>query len=197
MARATYHHGNLRDALVDEAARLIAARGPQGFSVAEAARAAGVSGGAPYRHFADREALVAAVAERGYAALGAALDAAVAGARSPRGALAAIAAAYVRFFAADPPAYTLLFASGLDKTAHPAVAARAAEVLGLLLAPARALTGEDEAARRLAIAVGVVAHGYTTTLLDGHLGDGDAAARDAAAAVRALLRGRAELLRAD
>jgi hypothetical protein len=103
----------------------------------------------------------------------------------------------VRFFAADPPAYTLLFASGLDKTAHPPVAARSGRGPRAARRADPALTGDDEDARRLAIAVGVVAHGYTTTLLDGHLGDGDDAAREAAAAVRALLRGRSELLRAD
>lgn len=63
MARATYHHGNLRQALVASALELALARGPEGVSVREAARMAGVSSGAPFRHFPNRRALMTAVAE--------------------------------------------------------------------------------------------------------------------------------------
>src|SRR5262245_2808294 len=55
-----YHHGNLRQALIDSTIELVGERGIDGFSVAEAARLAGVSPGAPYRHFPDRDALLAA-----------------------------------------------------------------------------------------------------------------------------------------
>ena len=64
--RGKYHHGNLRSALVDVARRLIVERGPHGFSLVEAATLAGVSPAAPYRHFANREALLASVALAGY-----------------------------------------------------------------------------------------------------------------------------------
>ena len=57
--RRGYHHGNLREALVAAALDLIADKGPAGFTFAEAARAAGVSPAAPYRHFRDRDALMA------------------------------------------------------------------------------------------------------------------------------------------
>ena len=60
--RRGYHHGNLREALIGAAVELIAQHGPAGFTVAEAARLAGVSPGAPYRHFRDAEALLAEVA---------------------------------------------------------------------------------------------------------------------------------------
>ena len=65
-ARRSYHHGNLREALIDVARRLIVDRGPHGFSLVEAATLAGVSPAAPYRHFANREALLAQVALTGY-----------------------------------------------------------------------------------------------------------------------------------
>ena len=58
MARSSYHHGNLRQALVDATAQLIEQQGPQGFTLAEAARQAGVSAAAPYRHFTGREDLL-------------------------------------------------------------------------------------------------------------------------------------------
>jgi len=60
--RRGYHHGDLREALIRGALELIAEKGPAGFTVAEAARSAGVSPGAPYRHFRDRDDLMADVA---------------------------------------------------------------------------------------------------------------------------------------
>src|SRR3970040_2058863 len=64
--RRGYHHGNLREALIEAALELIAAKGAAGFTFAEAARSAGVSPGAPYRHFRDRDALIVDVARRGF-----------------------------------------------------------------------------------------------------------------------------------
>src|ERR1700759_2215101 len=64
--RRGYHHGNLREALIDAALELIGAKGPAGFTIAEAARLAGVSPAAPYRHFRDADALLAEVALRGF-----------------------------------------------------------------------------------------------------------------------------------
>src|SRR3954469_4315849 len=64
--RRGYHHGNLREALVRAALDLIAQKGPAGFTFADAARWAGVSSAAPYRHFRDRDALLADVARRGF-----------------------------------------------------------------------------------------------------------------------------------
>jgi AcrR family transcriptional regulator len=64
--RRGYHHGNLREALVQAALDLIGDKGPAGFTFADAARWAGVSPAAPYRHFRDRDALMADVAKRGF-----------------------------------------------------------------------------------------------------------------------------------
>src|SRR6188474_2690475 len=71
-----YHHGNLKEALIRAALKLIAEKGPAGFTFADAARWAGVSPAAPYRHFRDRDDLLASVAERGYVQFEAALNAA-------------------------------------------------------------------------------------------------------------------------
>jgi len=65
MSKQGYHHGNLQEALIQAALNLIAEKGAGGFSFADAARSAGVSPAAPYRHFRDRDALLADVAERG------------------------------------------------------------------------------------------------------------------------------------
>src|ERR1700733_6768231 len=72
--RRGYHHGNLREALIEAALELIGAKGPAGFTVAEAARLAGVSPAAPYRHFRDADALLAEVAVRGFERLADALQ---------------------------------------------------------------------------------------------------------------------------
>jgi len=68
-----YHHGNLKEALVRAALELIAEKGPAGFTFADAARWAGVSPAAPYRHYRDRDALLADVARRGFELFAAAL----------------------------------------------------------------------------------------------------------------------------
>src|SRR3982074_2717627 len=65
-AERAYHHGNLREALIQAARELIKEKGPAGFTFADAARSAGVSAAAPYRHFRDREALLADVAREGF-----------------------------------------------------------------------------------------------------------------------------------
>ena len=66
MGKRGYHHGNLRQALVDAALSLIAERGPTGFTLSEAAKAAGVTPAAVYRHFEGREDLIAEAARQGY-----------------------------------------------------------------------------------------------------------------------------------
>ena len=65
-AERGYHHGNLKEALLQAALRLIAEKGPAGFTFADAARSAGVSPAAPYRHFRDRDELLSSIAQRGF-----------------------------------------------------------------------------------------------------------------------------------
>jgi len=106
-----YHHGNLRTALLEQAERTLRERGVQELSLRELAREVGVSHGAPRRHFADRQALLDALAEAGYARLGAELRSAADGAGEefePR--LQATAAAYVRFATRDAALLELMFA---------------------------------------------------------------------------------------
>jgi len=106
-----YHHGALREALLEQAERTVRDRGADALSLRELAREVGVSHGAPRRHFPDRQALLDAVAEAGFDRLGAELRAAADGAGEefePR--LRATAAAYVRFATRDPALLDLMFA---------------------------------------------------------------------------------------
>jgi AcrR family transcriptional regulator len=108
-ARRGYHHGNLREALVAAALELIAEKGPGGFTFAEAARAAGVSAAAPYRHFRDRDALIADVARRGFERFAETLQAAWGdGAPEPLEALGRVGRAYLAFARDEPAFYTAM-----------------------------------------------------------------------------------------
>lgn len=106
--RDTYHHGDLRQALIDSARALLAEGGSAGLSLRAAARGAGVSQAAPYRHFASREGLLAAVAEDGFRRLHERMVASVAGERTKR-ALQRIAIEYVRFALEYPAEYRVMF----------------------------------------------------------------------------------------
>jgi AcrR family transcriptional regulator len=112
--RRGYHHGNLREALVRAALELIAQKGPYGFTFADAARAAGVSSAAPYRHFRDREALVADVARRGFALFETRLEAAWDdGKPDPYGAFENVGRAYLAFAREEPAYYSAMFEAGV------------------------------------------------------------------------------------
>lgn len=111
-ARESYHHGNLREALVEAARRLIAERGLGGFAFAELARAAGVSPAAPYRHFRDRNALLAELARRGFDSLRHDLLLAWGDGRpAPAPAMERCGRAYLAFARRDPAAYAAMFES--------------------------------------------------------------------------------------
>ncbi|GAA2795255.1 TetR/AcrR family transcriptional regulator [Crossiella cryophila] len=106
----TYHHGDLKRALVDAALELVAEKGPQGFTMTEAAKRAGVSVAAPYRHFADKDALLAEVAEQGFVVMGQALDRSAArGSKDSREVLLRMSRAYVRWAVANPDHYRVMF----------------------------------------------------------------------------------------
>lgn len=199
MSRRAYHHGDLRAALVDATLALVAEKGVSGFSVAEAARRSGVSISAPYRHFADRDALLAAAAVRGYEELLDRFRAATAQAATPADRAAAVSASYVRFAAERRPLFELLFGAGLDKHRYPELEAAAMEVLDDVSEIARALVpgGDDALTAALIQALIGLAQGHATLLLDGAFGEPsesvDLAAERAAAATRALVRGRSLL----
>lgn len=112
--RRGYHHGNLKEVLVEAARQLIAQRGTEGFSLTEAARLAGVSPAAPYRHFRDREALLSEVARSGFEEFAVRLDAAWdEGRPAPIKAFENVGRAYLAFARDEPASYTAMFEAGL------------------------------------------------------------------------------------
>ena len=199
-----YHHGDLRSALIDAAIDVIAERGVRDFSMAEASRRLGVTTAAPYRHFADRDELLAAVATRALTVFAAMLSAAADQAGHADAVdtsaerLAAMAGAYVRFAADQRPLFETLFSSGLDKSRHPELQ-RAWEPVDALLTDVvlEVCDGDAVAAETLSDAIEASAHGYAMLLTDGEYGHGPdvvaVTADRATAAARALIAGRGAL----
>ncbi|HUZ63936.1 MAG TPA: TetR/AcrR family transcriptional regulator [Acetobacteraceae bacterium] len=142
-ARRGYHHGNLREALIDAALALIAEKGPAGFTIAEAARLAGVSSGAPYRHFRDAEALLAEVALRGFDQLAESLAAAWQDGRpDPMTAFEAMGRAYLGFARDQPAYYAAMFETRVPPEAYPPLAAAADRAFNLLRRAAEQLAAQ-------------------------------------------------------
>ncbi len=148
-AERTYHHGNLKEALMQAARELIKEKGPGGFTFADAARSAGVSAAAPYRHYRDREALLADVAREGFLRFEAMLTTGWNGGRPD--ALTAfnnVGRAYLAFARAEPAYYAAMFESGLPPDLSPDLRAAADRAFGVLRTAAETLTASLPAERR-------------------------------------------------
>jgi AcrR family transcriptional regulator len=173
-----YHHGNLKEALVRAALELIAEKGPAGFTFADAARWAGVSPAAPYRHYRDRDALLADVARRGFEAFAATLERAWDGGRPDvLAAFDRLGKAYLHFAKSEPAFYSAMFEAGIAADSDPdlreagerafAVLRGASEKL-VALAPAK----ERPPAGMVALHIWSMTHGIASLF-----GRGDAARR--------------------
>lgn len=127
MAKQGYHHGNLKQALVDAALKLIEAQGPQGFTLSEAAKAAGVTPAAVYRHFAGRDDLIAECARQGFVIFADLMEHAYNnGQPSALRAFEATGRAYLAFARKFPGHYMAMFESGISLNLNPDLA-RAAD----------------------------------------------------------------------
>jgi AcrR family transcriptional regulator len=174
-SRGSYHHGDLRNVLENAALELVTERGPQGFTLAEASRRAGVSVAAPFRHFRNREALLAALALRGYDIQRERFKAAISLASDPVEQLALFAAAYVQFSLEERALFDVSFSAGLLKAAHPELEEAGRRVLDVLRVPAERLRTSPAQAVELIQTVGAAAHGFAAFLRQGVFGDPDAA----------------------
>jgi AcrR family transcriptional regulator len=170
-ARVAYHHGNLRAALVEAATALLEDGGPLGVTLRGAARRAGVSQTAPYRHFPDKGALLAAVAEQGFRRLGAAMArAARPHGADPVGALEAMAIALVHFADRHGAHYRLMSGPAVRGRDHPALREAALAAWGLLTTTVTAcqragrIRAGDPAA--FAFVLWSLVHGLSTLLVD-------------------------------
>jgi AcrR family transcriptional regulator len=178
--RRSYHHGDLRAELVRIAGEILDQGGAATLTLREAARRAGVSHSAPYRHFADLEALLAEVSAQAFVQLAAALRQA-----APAGG-AEVARAYLRFALGHPRRYRLMFAGdtlparrvGLEDQAQLLLRQFAGSFPGL---------GDAQQARRAGTAAWALLHGLAELLLDGYLGPLAADGSDAERLVREIV----------
>ena len=133
MPKRGYHHGDLKRALVDGALRLIEDKGPTGFTLSEAAREAGVTPAAVYRHFEGREDLIAEAARQGYEIFGDLMEYAYAkGQPSALASFEATGRAYLAFARKYPGHYVAMFESGISTQRSPELNDVATRAMGVL-----------------------------------------------------------------
>lgn len=177
-ARRSYHHGNLREALVAAALDLITKKGPAGFTFADAARAAGVSPAAPYRHFRDRDALMADVARRGFDNFAEALAHAWNGGKpTARAAFERVGRAYLEFAHKEPALFSAMFESGIAVSEYPEVREAGDKAFAVLREACEAVCATLPKERRppglmMALHIWSLSHGIAALF-----GRGDAARR--------------------
>lgn len=169
-----YHHGDLRRALVDTAVRVISEEDVGAVSLRAVARRAGVTYAAPYHHFRDKNALLAAVAVEGYRALQTAVGKALARApERPLARLQALARSYVRFGVAHPAHYRVMFRPELgDPEREPeldAAAGHAFQLLMQLVGEARSGKARADDLESLAISAWSMVHGLVSLWNEGPL----------------------------
>jgi AcrR family transcriptional regulator len=173
-----YHHGNLREALIRAALELIAQKGPAGFTFAEAARWAGVSPAAPYRHFRDRDELLADVARRGFEQFATALERAWDGGKpEPFAAFERVGKAYLEFARSEPSYYSAMFEAGVPLEISTELSAAGDRAFGVIRTASERLIERMPAAKRppalmMALHVWSLAHGIASLF-----GRGDAGRR--------------------
>ena len=139
-AERGYHHGNLKEALLQAALGLIAEKGAAGFTFADAARMAGVSPAAPYRHFRDRDELLSSIAQRGFEQFEAVLAQAWDDGRPDTlTAFERVGKAYLAFAHEEPAFYSAMFESGLPINVDPNLMAAGERAFAVIRAAAERL----------------------------------------------------------
>jgi len=189
-----YHHGDLRNALVGEGLKLLEEAGHSDFTLRDLARRVGVSAAAPYAHFADKGALLAAIATTGFVRLNAALESAVANDRDPADQFLHMGSAYVRFGMDHPALYKLMFASEelpSKQGEYPELRSAAETAFGLLTGLLERMqrqgflrAGDPEAD---GLSVWAHVHGLTSLIITGRVECAGDPAPQAAAAVSSSL----------
>lgn len=164
-----YHHGDLKTALKHAALRLVREKGERQFSLNEASRLAGVSVGAPYRHFADKDALLAEIACDGSDLLTGRLQRAADKAATVREKMIAAGMEYLRFAETHADYFAVIFKAGLDKSKYPEVERKGKEAFGVILRLAQQFERTPELGAQRAVSCWALVHGLAALTGDGAL----------------------------
>lgn len=171
-AKPSYHHGDLRSALVEAGLAILAEGGDfAALTLRETARRAGVSAMAPYRHFADKDSLLAAIAAIGFERLAKAQRAADI-APSPAAAMKAQGVAYIAFALDNPALFRLMFGAAQPSMGHDALATAAKSSFDLLVARVASLepaAGDGSGGKDRVLAHWSLVHGLAMLAVDGQL----------------------------
>ena len=162
----SYHHGDLRAALKKAALKLVRQKGPRGFSLNEASRLAGVTVAAPYRHFEDKDALLAEIVCEGNAILEKEVREAAGAASDVKEQMLEAGMAYLRFASTHSDYFSVIFNSGIDKSKYPEVQRSAREAFGVILGLAQKLERTPKLAQERAISAWAFVHGLATLGVD-------------------------------
>jgi len=163
--RPTYHHGDLRAALLRAGIDLVSRYGIRGFTMSQAAKAASVAVSAPYRHYADRDALLAAIAAEGFNRLATRFEAVGPG----KDRVGRLAAVYVEFAIEHPSHFRVMFEGQLDKSQYPELKVAGERAFGFLISEAHALAGPDATSTKratLTAALWSAVHGFATIAIE-------------------------------
>ncbi len=168
-AKGEYHHGDLKTSLKQAALRLVRDRGPRGFSVNEASRLAGVSVAAPYRHFHDKDALLAEIARDGYELLEREIRKSVEKVGNLREQIVESGMAYLRFARNHADYFSVMFQSGLDRSKYPEIERSARNGFGVIVGLAQQYERTPELAELRAVSAWALVHGLAGLDQDGAL----------------------------
>ncbi|RTL85089.1 MAG: TetR/AcrR family transcriptional regulator [Hyphomicrobiales bacterium] len=167
-----YHHGSLRQALVDAGVELLAEGGPSALTLTEAARRAGVTSAAPYRHFSGRDALLSEIARQGFETFGEKIEAAWDDGRpDAQAAMRAMCRAYLAFAREETGLYAAMFGQAAT-LANPQAGGAADHALEILwravVAWLQQAGAAAQGARHVALQIWAVAHGVAMLTISGH-----------------------------
>ncbi len=163
-----YHHGALRPALINAAEEILRNDGIEALSLRALARATGVTQAAPYSHFANKDELLAAVAEAGFQRLALSMVDAATGQPDARGRIEKLIAAYIRFAVANDQLFRLMFSRELaEMKNYPTLAMTAGKSYALISAVLARRAGADPAETRFqTVAIWSLCHGLTQLIMD-------------------------------
>ncbi len=164
-----YHHGDLKAALKEAALQLVREKGPKGFSLNEASRLAGVTVAAPYRHFVDKEGLLAEIACDGNAILLSEVQGAAGRPGAVKERMFEAGMAYLRFSSHHSDYFNVIFNSGIDKAKYPEVHRTCMEAFAVIADLADQFEPTPEMARERAISAWALVHGLAVLCADSAL----------------------------